>query len=220
MKGKLIVIDGLDGSGKAMQSALLLEEMEKSGRKVMKISLPDYDSPSSEPVKMYLDGRLGKNPDDVNPYAASSFFAIDRFISYTHRWKEFYNNGGIIIADRYTTSNAIHQCSKLPRDKWDDFIKWLFEYEYEYMQIPEPDMVIYLRSSPELSQKLLQIRYGGDKNKKDIHEMNLEYLRRSRKTADYCTEKFGWSVIECEENGEIRSIEDIHADLMKAVGEL
>ncbi|MCD7890597.1 MAG: deoxynucleoside kinase [Ruminococcus sp.] len=220
MKGKLIVIDGLDGSGKATQSDLLLEEMEKSGRKVMKISLPDYDSPSSEPVKMYLNGKLGKNPDDVNPYAASSFFAVDRFISYTRSWKEFYNNGGIIIADRYTTSNAIHQCSKLPRDKWDDFIKWLFEYEYEYMQIPEPDMVIYLRLSPELSQELLEERYKDGNGKKDIHEVNPEYLRRSRKSVDYCTEKFGWSVIECEENGEIRSIEDIHADLMKAVGEL
>ncbi|MCC8135595.1 MAG: deoxynucleoside kinase [Ruminococcus sp.] len=220
MKGKLIAIDGLDGSGKATQADLFLEEMEKIGRKVMKVSFPDYDSPSAEPVKMYLHGELGKNPDDVNPYAASSFFAVDRFISYTRSWKEFYNSGGIIIADRYTTSNAIHQCSKLPKDKWDDFTKWLFEYEYEYMQIPEPDMVIYLRLSPELSQFLIDLRNEGEEGKKDIHEVDLEYLKRSRMAADYCTEKFGWSVIECEENGKVRSKEDIHADLMKAVGEL
>ena len=140
-KGKLIVIEGLDGSGKATQAKLLASHLAESGRRVMEITFPDYESDSSALVKMYLSGQFGSRPDDVNPYAASSFYAVDRYASYKTKWGSFYEAGGIVIADRYTTSNAVHQCSKLPPDQWDGFLRWAFEYEYQLLGLPAPDAV-------------------------------------------------------------------------------
>lgn len=217
MKGKLIVIEGLDGSGKATQAQLLCESLEGQGLKVRKVSFPDYDSDSSALVKMYLNGEFGKDPDDVNAYAASSFYAVDRYASYKKDWGKFYENGGVIVADRYTTSNAIHQCSKLNEELWDEFLGWLFKYEYEILGIPAPDTVIYLKVDTEVSQKLMTGRYDGDESKKDIHEGNLDYLNRSRKAAGYCSKKLGWKEIDCcAENG-MRSIEDIHNEILENI---
>ena len=140
--GKIIVIDGLDGSGKATQAGLLSERLKNSGFEVRQVSFPDYESPASGALRMYLSGDFGKEPDSVNPYAASTFFAVDRFASFAKDWKEFYSGGGIIICDRYTTSNAVHQCSKLPENEWDGFLEWLFGFEYSLMGIPAPDCVI------------------------------------------------------------------------------
>ena len=140
-KGRLLVIEGLDGSGKATQAKLLAAHLAESGRRVMEITFPDYESDSSALVKMYLSGRFGDKPDDVNPYAASSFYAVDRYASYKTRWGSFYEAGGIVIADRYTTSNAVHQCSKLPPEQWDDFLRWAFDYEYRLLGLPAPDAV-------------------------------------------------------------------------------
>ena len=140
-KGRLLVIEGLDGSGKATQAKLLAAHLAESGRKVMEITFPDYESDSSALVKMYLSGRFGDKPDDVNPYAASSFYAVDRYASYKTKWGSFYEAGGIVIADRYTTSNAVHQCSKLPPEQWDDFLRWAFDYEYRLLGLPAPDAV-------------------------------------------------------------------------------
>lgn len=217
MNGKLIVIEGLDGSGKATQAQKLFEKLKEQEKQVIKVSFPDYNSNSSALVKMYLNGEFGSDPNQVNPYAASSFYAIDRFASYTKNWKKFYLNGGTVIADRYTTSNAIHQCAKLPEEHWNDFINWLFHYEYELLGIPEPYRTLYLRVDPEISQKLITKRYQGDENKKDIHESDPVYLRRSRKAADYCAKKLGWTLIECVKNGSIRSIDDIAADIFNAI---
>lgn len=214
MSGKLIVIEGLDGSGKATQAELLFNELKNRGEKVMKVSFPDYESDSSALVKMYLDGQFGTKPDDVNPYAASSFYAVDRFASYAKNWKQFYLEGGIVIADRYTTSNAIHQCAKLPESEWEGFINWLFDYEYSLMGIPAPYRTIYLRVDPNVSQKLMTKRYNGNEAKKDIHESNVEYLKRSRTAADYCAEKLGWNVVECVDGEEMRSIEEIAAEVI------
>ena len=125
-KGKLLVLEGLDGSGKATQAKLLAAHLAGSGRRVMEVTFPDYESDSSALVKMYLSGQFGSRPDDVNPYAASSFYAVDRYASYKTKWGSFYEAGGIVIADRYTTSNAVHQCSKLPPDQWDGFLRWAF----------------------------------------------------------------------------------------------
>ncbi len=219
MSGKLIVIEGLDGSGKATQSEKLFNQFKEAGNKVMKVSFPDYDSDSSALVKMYLAGQFGTDPDSVNPYAASSFYAVDRFASYAKNWKRFYLDGGIIIADRYTTSNAIHQCAKLPEEKWEAFIKWLFDYEYKLIGIPEPYRTIYLRVDPDVSQGLMTKRYEGNEAKKDIHESNLDYLRRSRLAADYCAKSLGWSVVECIVDGNMRSIDDIAADVLRIVNE-
>lgn len=217
MNGKLIVIEGLDGSGKATQAKALYEEIQKREKNVMKVSFPDYESQSSALVKMYLAGEFGTDPDSVNPYAASSFYAVDRFASYAKNWKKYYLEGGVVIADRYTTSNAIHQCAKLPEDKWDDFIKWLFEYEYKLIGIPEPYKTVYLRVDPDVSQELMTKRYEGNENKKDIHEANLDYLKRSRRAADFCAKTLGWSVVECIKDGAMRSIEDIHDEIMAII---
>lgn len=214
MAGKLIVIEGLDGSGKATQAQKLYETLQAKDEKVMKVSFPDYESDSSALVKMYLNGEFETDPNAVNPYAASSFYAVDRFASYTKNWKQFYLDGGIVVADRYTTSNAIHQCAKLPETEWDGFIKWLFHYEYELLGIPVPYRTIYLRVDPEISQKLMTERYEGNDTKKDIHEANVNYLKRSRQAADYCAKALNWSVVECIQNDEMRKIEDIHAQLL------
>ena len=213
--GKLIVIEGLDGSGKHTQAVLLKNYLESIGKSVKMVSFPNYESPSSALVKMYLAGDFGKEADSVNPYTASTFYAVDRFASFRTGWQNFYENGGIIIADRYTTSNAVHQCSKLPHDQWDGFLKWLFEFEYKYMGIPAPDNVIYLRADLEISQKLMSGRYNSDETKKDIHERDLDYLKRSQISADYCADKFGWNIVECIQNGVMRSAENISEEVKK-----
>ncbi|MBP5166857.1 MAG: deoxynucleoside kinase [Oscillospiraceae bacterium] len=209
---KLIVIEGLDGSGKATQAKLLSDCLKEKGLKVREVSFPDYDSPSSSLIKMYLGGEFGDRPSDVNAYAASSFYAVDRYASFKKNWEKDWNDG-IIIADRYTTSNAIHQCSKLPVSLWDTYLEWLFEYEYRLLGIPTPSAVIYLRVDPEVSQRLLKARYAGE-DKRDIHEKDKEYLMQCRKAAEYCAGKFGWKTVRCDENGEMRSIDDIRREVL------
>lgn len=215
-KKKLIVIEGLDGSGKATQAQLLYDKLRELNIKVRKVSFPDYDSDSSALVKMYLNGEFGKRPEDVNAYAASSFYAVDRYASYKKDWKEDYENG-IIIADRYTTSNAIHQCSKLEKEDWDSYLEWLSEFEYEKLEIPKPDAVIYLKVDVEVSQELMNQRYHGDERKKDIHENNVEYLKKSREAAEYCSRKLGWKMVECCDDGGMRSKEEILGEILKIV---
>ena len=212
-KGKLFVIEGLDGSGKATQTQAMFEEMKDRGVRVRKVSFPDYDSDSSALVRMYLSGAFGSDPSDVNAYAASSFYAVDRYAGYKADWGSFYESGGMIIADRYTTSNAIHQCSKLPEKEWDGFLEWLFHYEYTLLGIPAPDAVIYLEVDPQVSQRMMAGRYQGDEGKKDIHEKNVAYLERSARAAAWCAQKLGWHVVKCTQDGEIRSVEDIHAQI-------
>ena len=218
MKGQLIVIEGLDGSGKATQANRLLEALAAQGKQVRKVSFPNYTSDASAPIRMYLAGEFGKDPNSVNAYAASTFFAVDRFASYKQDWAEFYENGGIIVADRYTTSNAVHQCSKLPQEEWDSFLAWLFDFEYRLMGIPAPDRVIYLQVDPTVSQKLMTGRYQGDESKKDIHESNLDYLARSREAAEYCAKTLGWQTVQCVENGSLRPIDDISREVLEIVG--
>lgn len=220
MSGKLIVLEGLDGSGKATQAGLLAESLENLGRRVRKVSFPNYESDSSSLVKMYLAGEFGKDPGDVNAYAASSFYAVDRYASYRKDWGAFYQSGGIVIADRYTTSNAIHQCSKLPEEQWDDFLDWLFDFEGRLLGIPVPDMILYLQADTGTSQQLMSGRYHGDESRKDIHESNLEYMNRSRRAAEYCADKLGWKRVQCIRDGAMREIEDIHRDVLKIAGEL
>ena len=217
MNGKLIVIEGLDGSGKATQAKLLTQALAEQGENVKGITFPDYDSESSALVRMYLHGDFGSKPGDVNAYAASAFYAVDRYASYKTSWGELYKQGAVIIADRYATSNGIHQCSKLDEGLWDEYLKWLDDFEYKKLGIPAPDMVIYLKADTDVSQKLMTGRYGGDESKKDIHEGDLEYLRRSQKAAAYCADKLGWKTVECVKDGQMRSIEDIHNEIMTLI---
>jgi len=213
--GKLIVLEGLDGSGKSTQLDLLFENLKRENKDCKWVSFPDYESDSSALVKMYLSGKFGTKPDDVNAYAASIFYTADRFASYKTNWGEFYNCGGTIVSGRYTTSNAIHQACKLPENEWEDFLSWLYDFEYNKIGIPKPDKVIFLDMPVEVSQKLLSKRYEGDENKKDIHESDVAYLEGCRKAARFTAEYSNWSIIPCAENGEARSIEDIAKDVLK-----
>ncbi len=197
--GKLIIMEGLDGSGKGTQADLLARRLTEQGRTLKKITFPDYASDSSALVRMYLAGKFGDKPDDVNAYAASSFYSVDRYASYKMNWGGFYRDGGLVISDRYTTSNAVHQCAKLPPEQWDAFLDWLFDFEYHKIGIPEPDRVIYLAVDPEVSQRLMTARYHGDESKKDIQEKDTEYMARARAAAEYCAKTLGWRRIECTE---------------------
>ena len=214
MAGKLIVIEGLDGSGKGTQAKLLFEALTANGQPVRAISFPNYESDSSALVRMYLQGRFGSRPGDVNAYAASAFYAVDRYAGYKEDWGGFYRDGGILVADRYTTSNAVHQCSKLPEEQWPDYLAWLFHFEYELLGIPAPDKVIYLQVDPDISQKLLLKRYNGDESREDIHEVDRDYMARSRQAAEYCSRHLGWTAVSCVKDGVMRSVDDIHREIM------
>ncbi|HIW14240.1 MAG TPA: thymidylate kinase [Firmicutes bacterium] len=198
----LIVLEGLDGSGKGTQASLLFSAWQQTGCACRRISFPDYESPACEPVKMYLRGEFGKDVDSVNAYAASTFYAVDRFASFKKEWGQAYQAGEWILADRYTTSNMIYQLTKLPRDQWDEFLNWLADLEYEKMQLPKPDGVYYLDMPVEVSQKLLLQRYAGDEKKKDIHEADVAFLHHCRESALYAAARFGWRVIPCANEGE------------------
>ncbi len=199
--GKLIVLEGLDGSGKGTHAGILAHRLEELGFAVKKITFPDYKERSSALVKMYLGGEFGGSPADVGAYAASSFYAVDRYASFKKYWEEFYNEGGIIIADRYTTSNATHQMGKLPAEEWDSYLAWLTDFEYNKLGLPKPDITLYLDMDPDISQKLMTQRYHGNENKKDIHEKDLSYLRFCRKSALYAAAHWGWKTVHlCDEH--------------------
>ncbi|MBQ4612581.1 MAG: deoxynucleoside kinase [Clostridia bacterium] len=214
--GKLMVIDGLDGCGKSTQLDLLDAYLKEGGKAYRQISFPDYDQPSSALVKMYLGGELGGSADAVNAYAASSFYAVDRYASFTRFWREDYENGTPIVAARYVTSNAIHQMTKLPESAWDSFLEWLEDYEYNKLCLPRPDAVVFLDMPIEVSQRLMEKRYGGDEDKKDIHERDLNYLYQCRKAALYAGRKKGWQIIACSQNVVPLPREVIHQQLVQA----
>ena len=215
--GKLIVIEGTDGSGKSTQFRLLTEHLERDHYEFQKLVFPQYDKPSSALIRMYLGGEFGSKPGDVNAYAASAFYAVDRYASYKQGWGTWYEEGGLILSDRYTTSNMFHQCTKEPKENWDSYLSWLEDLEYEKVGLPRPTQVIYLDVEPEVSRALLSKRYEGDESKKDIHEANFAYLLRCREAALYAAEKFGWKVIACNKGSEMRSIEDISEEIWNSV---
>lgn len=217
--GKLIVIDGLDGSGKTTQFDIIREKLSGT-HSVKAISFPNYDNPSSALVKMYLGGELSKNADGVNAYAASSFYAVDRYASYKMFWEENYKNGDLILASRYVSSNAIHQMVKLRENEWDAYIEWLEDYEYVKLELPRPNLVILLDMPVEISQKLMTERYGGDESRKDIHETNVKYLQACRKSALYAANKLGWEIVECSKNGVPLPIEKINGKLLQLINEV
>ncbi len=211
----LIVLEGLDGSGKGTQAALLLKALNSQTGKVRKVDFPNYQSPSSALVKMYLNGEFGKDPGDVNAYAASIFYAVDRFASFRKDWKAEYEQGKTILADRYTTSNYIYQMGKLPRDQWDAYLAWVEDLEYGKLGLPRPDKVIYLDMPVEISQKLLSQRYHGNEGKKDIHENHLEFLRQCAACAEFAGKRQGWEVVACSADGTLRSLEEIHRAVLE-----
>lgn len=217
MKGKLIVFEGTDGSGKATQSRLLCQHLTREGIPFKNIDFPRYGQPSAVMVQEYLNGNLGKNPGDVNAYAASMFFSMDRYASYKQDWGGFYEDGGLIVADRYTTSNAVHQASKLPEGERREYLDWLFGLEYGRLGLPEPDLVLYLDMPTEITERMMRGRESATGTHADIHEQDEAYLKSCRDNAREVVRQCGWHVIRCAEGDDPRSVEEIHREVWDVV---
>ena len=211
--GKLIVIEGTDGSGKSTQFRLLSQRLEQEGVEFKHIVFPRYDQDSSALIRMYLGGEFGSSPTDVNAYAASTFYAVDRFASYKMDWGKWYEDGGVVLSDRYTTSNAVHQTSKEPEDRQADFLNWLYDLEYNKLGLPRPDLTVYLDVPTDFTEKLLRHREQDTNTKADIHEQDTSYLATCRRTGRTAADYYGWTVIQCVKDGAMRSIEDIHNEI-------
>lgn len=215
--GKLIVIEGTDGSGKSTQFRLLTDRLESEQVKFQKLVFPQYSEPSSALIRMYLGGEFGKSPSDVNAYAASAFYSVDRYASYRKVWGKWYEEGGLVVSDRYTTSNAVHQASKEPEDKREDFLNWLYDFEYDKLGLPRPDLVIYLDVPTDFTEKMLRHRESETNTHADIHEQDMQYLATCRRMGRAAAEHYGWTVIRCVRDGAMRSIEDIHEEIYRHV---
>lgn len=217
--GKFIAIDGVDASGKQTHTELLKEHFEKLGIKVRHLSFPMYDSESSSLVKMYLSGKLGKNADDVDAYCASTLYAADRFATYRCDWhKDYEDKDTLIIADRYVSSNMIHQASKISdADEKNKFLDWLYDFEYNLYKIPKPDVTIFLDMPPEYGRKLMENRNNKftDEKTLDIHESDNSHLEKSYNNAKYVAEKFGWKTVSCVKDAQIRTISDIQKEIIE-----
>ena len=218
--GKLIVIEGTDSSGKETQTRRLYERLVEKGINVKKITFPNYESPACAPVKMYLAGEFGDNALSVNPYPASAMYAIDRYASYKKEWEKFYSEGGIVVTDRYTQSNMIHQGSKIANeDEKEKYMKWLIDLEFNKMEIPKPDMVIFINMPFEFAQELMKNRENKitGEMKKDIHEKNVEYMKKSYLNACEIAKAKGWKEILCVKEGKLKTIDEISDDIFNVV---
>ncbi len=215
--GKLIVIEGTDGSGKSTQFKKLTQRMEAEGRQFKTLVFPQYSEPSSALIRMYLAGEFGTNPSDVNAYAASAFYAVDRYASFKKDWGKWYAEGGLIVSDRYTTSNAVHQASKETPENRPAFLKWLYEFEYEKLGMPRPDLTIYLDVPTAFTEQLMRHRETQTNTHADIHEQDLGYLATCREMGRAAAHFYGWHIIQCVRDGQMRSIEDIHEEIYSLI---
>ena len=218
--GKLIVIEGTDGSGKSTQFRLLTQRLNQEGRSFKCLEFPRYSEPSSTLIKMYLGGEFGSKPSDVNSYAASTFYAVDRYASYKQDWGKWYEEGGLVLTGRYTTSNAVHQASKEQGEDRDRFLKWLYEFEYGLLGLPEPDLTIYLDVPTDFTEQLMRRREQDTHTKAEIHEKDTAYLMDCRRTGRAAAAFYGWTVIECVRDGAMRTLEDIHEEIYAYVKKL
>ncbi len=215
--GKLIVFEGTDGSGKTTQFALLTKRLKSLGIDFRTMDFPQYSEPSSALIRMYLGGEFGSKPSDVNAYAASTFYAVDRYASYRKVWGKYYQEGGLMLSNRYTTSNAVHQASKLPEGERKAYLDWLFDLEYRLLGLPAPDLVVYLDMPTELTEKMMRKREAVSGTQADIHEQDEAYLRRCRENANEVARLCGWTVIRCGRDGAPRTIEDIQGEVWEQV---
>ena len=219
--GKFIAIDGLDGSGKGTQSDILVERLRQEGKRVRVLSFPVYENDSSIFVRMYLEGKLGSKPSDTNAYAASMFFATDRYVSYRTDWKkDIEDPDTIVVANRYTTANAVHQLSKLPKEEWEGFLSWLWDFEFDKLGLPKPDLVLYLELPPVISLSLVKNRSDTTGQKMDIHELDTEYMDKCYEAALYSCHSLGWRQIKCYEGDKIRTRESIADEIFGEVCKL
>ena len=204
--GKLIVIEGTDGSGKSTQFRMLWEHLQADQVSFQHIVFPRYKEDSSALIRMYLGGQFGDKPSDVNAYAASSFYAVDRYASYKMDWGKWYEDGGLVLSDRYTTSNAVHQASKEPEEKQAAFLSWLYDFEYEKLGLPRPDLTIYLDVPTDFTEQMMRKREADTNTSADIHEQDMQYLATCRRMGKTAAAYYGWTVIECVRDGAMRSI--------------
>lgn len=216
-KGKLIVLEGIDGSGKSAQYRRLCARMEKDKIDYNHIVFPRYDKDSSSLIRSYLAGGFGSKPADVNAYAASTFYAVDRFASYKEDWGKIYESGGFIISDRYTTSNAVHQGSKLSDEELPEFFAWLSDFEYVKMGLPKPDLVIYLDVDIETSLARMKRRQEKTNTTADIHEKDVDYLRKCLRTASKAADYYGWHRVDFMKDGEERDVDEKNAELYQLI---
>lgn len=215
--GKLIVFEGTDGSGKSTQFELLAKRLEAEQTGFQRLRFPQYEEPSSALIRMYLGGAFGDDPEAVNAYAASTFYAVDRYASYQCVWKDYYQGGGLVVSDRYTTSNAVHQGSKVPEGERADFFRWLYDLEYDRMGLPRPDLVVLLDMPVELSEQLMRKREQSTGTHADIHERDEDYLKKCRDVALHAAKYYGWRTVSCAKDGAIRGVEDIHEEVYAIV---
>jgi len=211
--GKLVVFEGIDGSGKSTQFERLCSRFADENRDFMRLRFPRYEEPSSALIRMYLGGEFGDDPDSVNAYAASSFFAVDRYASYMQDWQKYYGSGGLILTDRYTTSNAIHQGAKLPPERREHFFKWLYEYEFQLMGLPAPDLVFYMDIDASHAVRRLGKRQAETGAAGDIHENDTAYLEHCSQSGRQAALQLGWRRVNCFLDGYERSEEDIHNEI-------
>lgn len=219
-RGRLIVLEGIDGSGKSTQYARLCARLEAEGRDFRKVKFPRYEEESSALIRQYLRGDFGSDPGDVNPYAASVMYAVDRFASYMTDWREYYKSGGLVLLDRYTTSNACHQGSKLPAERRGEFCDWLYGFEFRLLELPEPDLVLYLDTDISVSRRRMAERQSDTGESADIHEKNAAYLAECLEAGHYAASHYGWTVIKCVRDGQMRAIDDIHEEIYAKVTEV
>ena len=215
--GKLIVFEGTDGSGKSTQFELLAKRLEAEQIGFQRLRFPQYEEPSSALIRMYLGGAFGDDPEAVNAYAASTFYAVDRYASYQRVWKDYYQGGGLVVSDRYTTSNAVHQGSKVPEGERAEFFRWLYDLEYGRMGLPRPDLVVLLDMPVELSEQLMRKREQSTGTHADIHERDEDYLKKCRDVALHAAKYYGWRTVSCAKDGAIRGVEDIHEEVYAIV---
>ena len=215
--GTLIVFEGIDGSGKSTQFELMCSCFTEERRDFMRVRFPRYDKPSSALLRMYLEGEFGDDPDAVNAYAASSFYAVDRFASFVQDWRGYYEGGGLVLTDRYTTSNALHQGAKLPARQRGGFFRWLYEYEFDLLGLPAPDLVIYLDIEAEQSALRLRRRQMETGKDGDIHEKDLSYLMHSAQSGKQAAKLYDWRKISCFVDGRERDEADIHQEIYKII---
>jgi dTMP kinase len=218
MTGRLIVLEGTDGSGKSTQFARLCQRMEAEGRPFQRLIFPQYDKPSSALLRMYLGGEFGSHPEDVNAYAASTFYAVDRYASMKQVWGEEYRRGALILCDRYTTSNAVHQASKLPPEERPVFFQWLADFEYDKLGLPRPDRVLYLDMPTERAVENLRRREQATHTQGDIHEVDAHYLAQCRQTALQAAEYYGWTRLACvNQAGDLRTVDELHEEIWSLI---
>ena len=211
--GRLIVFEGIDGSGKSTQFELLCSRYAEEGLEFRRLSFPRYEEQSSALIKMYLGGEFGNEPDAVNAYAASAFYAVDRFASFVQDWRGFYECGGLVLTDRYTTSNAVHQGAKMPPDQRERFFKWLYDFEFTLIGLPAPETVIYLEISAAQAAKRLRRRQDETGTVGDIHEKDEPYLENCVQSANHAAAHYGWHSIACMSGAHERSAEEIHREI-------